>query len=283
MGKVQRRYDPVDQSRPTELCILQHKASGQLTDLYNYIAKAARKPIHFSDFPAEHPTLTRENEGHVDHTKRKIIIHLDTTLDARLLEAVAAHELLHVALHLDGFSYELTYDDRQFRKAAWIPSFVNGLMDSLEHLLINPKLLDLGFAVSTLVEKHQRNWFREVKQARQRGRKMSSAFVCGSASKWLQWAMTKQGVETGILREWFEDWLPEALELGEKWVDLVLARGYTTPNQQAESLAAILTSLEYRGIPLLGLFRVSPLPTFSAVSHPSWIGSSVLAGITVTN
>jgi len=173
MSKVERPYDPIDHSRPTELHILQHKASRQLTELYNYIAKAARKAIYFSDFPAEHPVLSRENEGHVEHTRRKIVIYLDSSLNAPLLEAVAAHELLHAALHLDGFSYELTYDDRQFRRAVWIPSFVNGLMDSLEHLLINPKLLDLGFAISTLVEGHQRNWLRKVKESRQRGRKMS--------------------------------------------------------------------------------------------------------------
>lgn len=92
---------------PIELWVLQHRASERLLNLYNYISEVARKPIIFEDFPKGHAMLTRENEGHVDHKKRKAIIYLDAELDAQLLEAVSAHELLHIALHLDGFPYEL--------------------------------------------------------------------------------------------------------------------------------------------------------------------------------
>jgi hypothetical protein len=262
-----------------QLYFLQRKASRQLTKLHDYISKAAGKPIHCNELPAKHSNVTKENEGHVEHKHREIIVYADPGLEGPLLETVIAHELLHVALELDGFAHELRYDGRRFHKAEWVPTFVNGLLDSLDHLLINPMLSELGFPINTLTRKHQQKWLREIQEASRQGKIVNSAVTCMSACRWLQWRINGHGVKASVLRRWFSDWLPEALELGEKWAELVLARGYATPSEQADSLAAILSTCRYREMPLLQLFAIAPLCTISSVSHRAWMGRSVLEGV----
>lgn len=93
------------------------------------------------------------------------------------------------------------------------------------------------------------------------GDRISRALLSESALKWVEWSITRLGTDAGTVRQWFEQWLPEGLVLGEKWVRIVEVKGYKTPRQQIESLHAILSTCKYKGIPFSQLFQVAPFPT----------------------
>lgn len=207
------------------------------------------KSFHFRDISTKPDASDRGHRALSYSTQSEVIVMLDPNLEIDIFETLAAHEIMHTVLELEGFP--AAQPTARHIKDQSIIDLAAALASTLLDPVINPRLANMGFAISRVREIGIAEIKQQLADIQGRDAQLPIHVRCRVALDYLLCYLDLPSDRFQQMDSLYAFVAPAFRETGQTLVQIVKKHGYKIPSKCLRSMVTMRDASGLQGISMV--------------------------------